>query len=295
VAARSGPLPRGGRRRLAWGSVLCLFLPAASASAQDSPAVGVLAESLEIDSDFRVRVQAALTMGEMDDPAVVPHLIAALEDTHPMVRAAAASSLSVVGNERALRALRALQEIDSVAIQAVRGAIAALEDRLGLGRPYVAPNWATARLYVAVSALSDGSNSGETGLAEELRDLLLRRLRRIDGTMVGEEQDTETGVVANLREHTAVLGVMLTGSVVEWSVVRSPSSWGYRVRLSFVVLDYAEQTVKAMVTGTALSELPQAEVPTARRVELRRAALREAVDAAVTSLIEEMPRWRNAG
>lgn len=150
------------RRLLVLLLVASAPLPAvAPALADESPQVAALAEALADDFDYRVQVQAALAMGEVADPAVVPHLVRALDDAHPLVRASAASSLARVGDAAALEALRAMQDSDATAREAVETAVASIESRLGLQRPYVPPPWSEARLYVAVGDLSDGSGSGD--------------------------------------------------------------------------------------------------------------------------------------
>jgi hypothetical protein len=107
--------------------------PGLSAHAQDAR----LVELLTRDRDFRVRVQAAFSMGATGQAAYVPALIGALDDANPAVRAAAASALSRIGDRSAIPALRRLSRDPSasVRLQSER-AIASIEaaSRTGVGR-----------------------------------------------------------------------------------------------------------------------------------------------------------------
>jgi hypothetical protein len=69
------------------------------ADAKSSYLIRLLQES----SQFRVRAQAAISLGRVEkEPAVTKALIAALHDQHSAVRAASASSLERLGDPSAL-------------------------------------------------------------------------------------------------------------------------------------------------------------------------------------------------
>lgn len=129
--------PRAKRRRttLARAALcvaLCAALASGSAGGPLGPAVRAqdarLVELLTRDGDFRVRVQAAFSMGSTGNVAYVPSLVGALGDANPAVRAAAASALSRLGDRSAVPALRRLSRDPSasVRLQAER-AIASIE------------------------------------------------------------------------------------------------------------------------------------------------------------------------
>src|SRR5512143_3138407 len=95
------------RRVLASALVFALSLaPATSYADQRSDA---LIHLLETSTEFRVRTQAALSLGRTSGGSdVVQALVRALSDAHPAVRAAAATSLGAVGDPSAVAALQHL-------------------------------------------------------------------------------------------------------------------------------------------------------------------------------------------
>lgn len=75
----------------------------------DSAQTIYLIKLLQSSSQFRVRAQAAISLGLVEkSPAARHALTAALQDSHPAVRAAAATSLGRIGDSNHVTALRKL-------------------------------------------------------------------------------------------------------------------------------------------------------------------------------------------
>jgi hypothetical protein len=62
------------------------------------PRIEDVEQSLIHDSSYRVRVDAALVLGQLRQPRSVPALVRALDDGHPAVRATAAQALGRIGD-----------------------------------------------------------------------------------------------------------------------------------------------------------------------------------------------------
>lgn len=102
---------------LVCGAVVALTVASSSrsgAQADHSIAIRVLRES----GDFRARVRAALALGNSNDRSITPHLVAALSDASPAVRAAACTSLGRLGDPAAAEPLRARLRDDSSVVRA---------------------------------------------------------------------------------------------------------------------------------------------------------------------------------
>ena len=117
--------------------LLSVGMPAvASADARTEYLVRLLRTS----SAFRVRAQAAISLGRVEgEPAVTRALSGALEDEHPAVRAAAASSLEQLRDPSALPALRtATRDRDSAVRASASRAVRTLE-RVARSTPRTQP------------------------------------------------------------------------------------------------------------------------------------------------------------
>jgi hypothetical protein len=114
-APTSRPWRRAARRLVAaLIAALGLFMVAAAGRAAAPPAkVEELCKALLEDSNYKVRIQAALVLGKLGDPTAVPSLTKALADSNKTVRAIAAQALGQIADGRAAEPLRLLLQQES--------------------------------------------------------------------------------------------------------------------------------------------------------------------------------------
>ena len=89
-----------------------LIPAAAQAAGGTAKKVETVCRTLNADTNYKVRVQAALVLGKMGDPSAVPCLTRALDDANRTVRAVAAEALGQLGDRDSLQALRGLAKSD---------------------------------------------------------------------------------------------------------------------------------------------------------------------------------------
>ena len=103
-------------RRLALALATLLALaaahPPASWAAASRAKVDELCKALLEDSNYKVRVQAAIVLGKLGDVSAVDSLIKALDDPNKTVRGIAAQALGQIGDAAAADPLRALLQRD---------------------------------------------------------------------------------------------------------------------------------------------------------------------------------------
>jgi hypothetical protein len=128
-----------------------LLLVAAPARADK---VDELNQALLSDPSYKVKVQAALVLGKLNDKRAVPALLEALRDENETVRGMAVLSLGKLGDARAVDALHRLE---SDASPFVRGNVQkALANFAGTAAPSTAPPSSGARHFVAVKISGGG-------------------------------------------------------------------------------------------------------------------------------------------
>jgi hypothetical protein len=112
--------------------------------------------------DFRVRTNAALSLGQTDDDAAVSPLCGALGDPSDVVRQAAAGALTRLGRGAAVPCLQGRVRVEpsgAVKLQ-IQRAIEALQGGGGASAPADAPRVvANAKYYVAVSVTNQTSRA----------------------------------------------------------------------------------------------------------------------------------------
>jgi len=225
---------------------------AAAADARQDYLLRLLGES----SQFRVRAQAAVSLGSVDpNSKVVDGLIEALADDHPAVRAAAANSLGRLGDRRALEKLqRAARDREAPVSKAASAAIARLERSGGGGGAAgrasasgAARPQGPARFYVAIGKTAAKSKQVPAAAVAEANRAVRDEVEGIAGVVVAPVGERPAQAKAALRKRK------LTGYFIESSVtsVESKPGGGSRVAVSVIVATYPGRDMRAILSGAA--------------------------------------------
>jgi len=154
---------------------LCaLLLAAATARAAGDARVDELCRAVTDDSNYKVRVQAALVLGKLGDSRAVQPLIKALADQNKSVRGIAASALGQLGDASAVEPLRELlkRESDPFARGQAEKAIAALSSGGGGAKK-------GAKIYVNMGGFVGGVKTAGPDASKILHEALSRELGKM--------------------------------------------------------------------------------------------------------------------
>jgi len=239
---------------------------------------GYLIRLLSTSDAFRVRAQAAISLGRVEaNDQIVRALTRALDDDHPAVRTAAAASLERLSDPSALADLRShRRDRDSSARRAIRRAISALE-RIARSRPRTDGGGdddgggdANARFYVGVGvpAAKNGARVDRATL-QAARQFLAQQVDQLPDVEVAPARESNSQARQKLR------GGRMTGYYLDSSVVSvEQTSAGTRVVVSVIVGTYPGRDMRAILQGAAT--VPGASGPGATRTALE-GALRGAI------------------
>lgn len=272
---------KGRARGLLGVGLLAAILMSVTAAAADR--TDYLIHLLKTSDTFRVRTQAAMSLGRVDAAKkVTKALSGALRDPHPAVRSAAASSLERLGDPSALKALElARRDSNSTVRKAVARAIARLE-RIERTRPQSSPlpsgGDGPARFYLAVSTPKSKSANVPRSVLQQAREALVREARQMDGVVVASTREGPAKVKQTL-EKRKLLGYHLESSVVKLE----KSSSGTRAVVSVILATYPGRDMRAMLQGSATA--PGAGSDTAVR----------AIEGALKGALRRLPQALDAG
>ncbi|GAB4212430.1 MAG: hypothetical protein OHK0013_35180 [Sandaracinaceae bacterium] len=282
------PLFRGVARKVLAIAVVSLTLVTFHAVRADER-TDYLVRLLQTSTAFRVRAQAAISLGSVpSEPSVIQALTAALADENPAVRAAAASSLGRLGNPSALTALRALERDPEAAVRtAAAEAVAALQragsrsttaTASGSSRSTTAGTTATppagpARYYVGIGVPGSRVASVDPAVLRSARSFIERSLASMGGVVVAPEAESVAAANRVLRERS-LAGFYLDSSV---TVLEQRPDGALRASVSVVVQDYPGRNVRSMLTGSATVS-----------GETGTAAQRTAIEAALGSALRNL-------
>lgn len=271
----------GRARRFAGGLAMLAVLLWVAPEARADARTDYLIRLLETSSTFRVRAQAALSLGRLDaDGAIVRALSRALGDDHPAVRTAAAASLEQLGDPSALGALRnSLRDRDATVRGAVNRAVRSLE-RVARTRPRTEPvpsdpSEGPARWYVGVGAPGASGVNVSRSVLEGARRFMERRVGQIDGVVVADRDESSGQVQRVLRSRR------LNGYYLDSSVVRvEERGGGLRAVVSVIVNTYPGRDMRVILQGAA----------TVQGSGSGTQAQQQAIEGAITGALRRLPQ-----
>ena len=235
---------------------------------------------------FRVRAQAAISLGRVESNGrIVQALSRALDDDHPAVRTAAASSLERLADPTALAALRAHRsDRDRAARRAIRQAISALE-RIARTQPRQAEpsggGSANVRFYVGVGVPATKQARVSRTVLRQAREFLAQQVQQMPGVEVAPTRESNSAARRVIQRRR------LTGYYLDTSVVSlERNAAGTRAVVSVIVGTYPGRDMRAILQGAAT-------VPGSGGPEAERAAIEGALQGAIRRLRQAMEASAN--
>jgi hypothetical protein len=260
-----------------------LCVHAQSVRAED-PRNTYLIKLLQGSSQFRVRAQAAISLGAVESSSgAVTALTSALSDAHPAVRAAAANSLGRIGNGSSVAALRKLQRDPEEPVRsAAQAAIAKLETSQpsnsvfasARSNPTPEPEPGPGLYYVAVAPPATRVTSLDRKALADARSFIKQRVGLIRGVVLapdGEDSHTADKVL----KKNNMKGFALDSAIVS---VEQKGAAGTRVSVSVIVATYPGRDMRAIMQGAATVSGSGADAST------------QALQGALTGALRQLPQ-----
>ena len=249
--------------------------------------VAAASKILKDGDDFRLRVDAALRLGNTGDSKARKPLEAALEDAHPSVRQAAATALSKLGDQLAIPALeeRVKKEANAPTKAAMKKAVDELKASSGSsgGTSGSAPDWSTTKYVVKLNKVTNTSGVRGEALAAVLEGSARAKLGTIPGVLVIPDGSAGTTMLtAATSKSVPVVGVDAALVSCEQATFAGDVKVQAKVSLTITKL----QVIKASIEGNA-STIGSAS---STKNPVSMAKLQDmAVDGAVISAMNKAP------
>ena len=234
-----------GKRR----AVLCVLLVWLQAGLAIADArTDYLVRLLSTSKTFRVRAQAALSLGKVEqNERVVRALGTALNDKHPAVRLAAISSLERIGDPKVIRFLRVKTKDENKSVRRAAGkavanlkSIASATSRRGPGLP---------KYYVALGTPAAKVNGVDHATLRQLQAEIENQLLQRQGVVLAPGNQKQRLVQSILR------GLRLRGYFLDVSVVSlEKKGIATRAEVSVVLATYPGRDMRATLKGSAIAK-----------------------------------------
>ncbi len=208
-------MPLGTRQKLrtATGIVVVIFLLGGNAFADARSEY--LINMLQNGGSYRVRVQAANTLGKIRCHDSVPALVRALDDDHELVVISAATALGQIADTSVIpRVSAALKSSSNKAAKSqLQATLRVLKALSGEGAEEDAQA-ARPEFLIHVDAMGNSSEVQRDDLTDMLRNVVIKRLRREPGVIIQEPGMTAKNVTRKLKKEK-LRGYILSGSILK--------------------------------------------------------------------------------
>jgi HEAT repeat protein len=238
--------------------------------------------SLMGNQDFRVRVQACLSLGRVGGHGARASLEHALRDDQPAVRAAAAVSLARLGDRAALPALRRVQTDDSTVVrQQIELAIRTLS-RLDPEQI----DWTSARVAIGVGAMANRTQVRGDELRQRLREVILGELRASGTVAITPDNPPPSFTVEVGRRRLDRYYVEGTVARLSREVTREVVN--VRCEISLMVLSDPGRELRMLLSGAATAEESRDNFDATKEKSMQDQALEGAVRGAFARLLHTL-------
>ncbi|MBI3204001.1 MAG: HEAT repeat domain-containing protein [Myxococcales bacterium] len=214
-------------------AVLLFALPARAEDAIDRAA-----DKLKNGDDFRVRTQAALSLGASKSKRAVDPLCGGLEDSNNTVRAASAAALGKLakGGEDCLEK-RLSDESNASVKSAIKKALATLK---GGAEPPISES---TKVYLAIAKASDKTGRDGEEVAKIVRSAMLKAAGEQDGFVIAPASETTAEATKRLAKWKKLKAFYLSPKVLEPKY----SGGSLQVKIDVAIFTYPGKALKGNI------------------------------------------------
>ena len=223
--------------------VAAVLLASGSALAEDK--VEGAAELLRTAEDFRVRTQAALSLGASAEERAVAPLCDGLSDDNTTVRAAAAAALGKLklGGGDCLQ--KRLDEEESAAVKSVIKKALSRINAASSEEPTITDS---TKYYIAIGDVTDKTGRSTKGeVAALVRKAMVGAIGSRDGWVAAPASEVVGLAKKRLSAHKSVVGFFLSPKVKMPLYVDGQLT----IKMDIAIFTYPSKALKGMITATA--------------------------------------------
>ncbi len=231
-------------------------------------------------SDFRVRTQAAFSLGRLDDPSSVAALVRVLGDRHPAVRAAAAVALGRIGDPSALPHLQRHNDSSAAVKTQIRRAIGLIEAN---HTTKTTLDWGGAHHYIELDSVANVSKTKRAGLDKLVHSLSLREMRRLSGIIAVDGQSRPADANAQIKRRK-LPGYSVSVSLGRLVRYMGPQKVRVQAEVMLAVMTYPGRIYRMTANGSGAVTIPRGSFRTKQLSALQEDALSGALQQAFRTL-----------
>lgn len=213
--------------------------------------VGRLIQILTSSPNYKIRLQAVITLGTLKSKRAVPALIRALADENASIRGVAAAALGQIEDQRALPDLKQLlrKEKNSLVRHQVERAIKSLS-----AVPTRRETPSRGRYYIAMGKLINKSNRNGMQFSRFLSEALLKEFSQVKGIVTTWESGKQPG--ATELQRSGFQGFIIDGAILSLTSKSAAQNVEISCSIKVSLSTYPGNSLKAFYSGGASTEIP---------------------------------------
>jgi hypothetical protein len=254
-------------------TIAVLLLLALAARPAHADRVDSLCRTLTSDPSWRVRLQAAVVLGKLNDRRAVPSLMEALLDENETVRGLSAQVLGQLGDGSAIAVLQRARLTDKssfVRDRAVQALSKLHPDTMAMHGGGPSSPSRNSALHVEVGGVGAKARQASPELTARLREYIIRELSRTPGLTL---------------EGKPLSGFLIDSSITSVSRKTTDQWVEITCEVSFVVGRLPSKAMVMMTSGGATVQAPRVGLRPEREKALQLDALEGAVQGAHENLL----------
>jgi hypothetical protein len=245
-----------------------------------------LINMLEKGGNYRIRVQAATTLGKLRSKDAVPALVRALKDEHDLVIISAVTALGQIGDPTVIPYIEKVHQRTGARavrsqLEATLRVLRALSPQDGSQRARVSNE--TPRYFVRIDAMGNSSGVQQDGILETMHDIVLQRLRREPGVVIQDSKISGQQVRKKLKRD-GLKGYIISGSLIK--MVHTGSR--VTVKMGLNVFTNPDYNLLMMPTAEAAVPVGSRSTTTRDKQAAQERAMRAVTDRLISSIFANL-------
>jgi hypothetical protein len=270
-------------KRVAASAVVAALLAICGAARADAR-TDQLVDMLEKGGNYRVRVQAATTLGKIRAREGIPALVRALADESELVVVSAAAALQQIGDPAVIGQLEAAAvRWDAEAVRSqIAAAVRILRALTPEGDTTLAES-APPSLLIRVDAMGNSSGVARDDLPTKMQEAVVARLRREPGVVL-QEAGMKPAAVKKKLAADKLKGFILSGSIIRLERVGEKLV----VRISLNVFTNPDYNLLLMPSAEGAIPLPAGDLSREDEAAAQDKAVRTVAEALLESVVRKL-------
>jgi hypothetical protein len=273
----------------ALGTLLLLLIPGAiffipSVSVADTR-TDYLINMLQNSKNYRLRVQAATTLGKLRAREAAPMLVEASRDGNELVVISSAIALKQIGDPSVMPELE--KSMAKAPTQAARSQLALtlrILAEIGNATPPAVATSAAPRYLIRVDAMGNSSAMASDKLPEMMRRIVIDRLQKEPGVLLQPPEWKKEDVLQKIKKDK-LKAYIISGAVIRLDKVEQ----NFVVKLNLNVFTNPDYSLIMMPTSEATLEISKtAQTPSGDDMQAEARAVRTVADSLISSIFDRL-------